>query len=460
MANRSLPTEAKVGIFVALVVVGLAVLTTQINQNGFSLRPMDTYYIRFKNVSGLLPRTPVEYAGIRVGHVEDFRFDGEKVSVKVKVESGLALYEDSRVSLVSRGLLGEKIIMIENGGKALRISPGGVLEAESSSAGLEDAVANFNEMAGAVKDLLKGGGGKPSVRDIVSNINDLSEDLRSVVRGRRDDLDRIVENMRVVSESLRKFLDSEDQGMKTALEKFSNAMDEMEQTVSGLREIVARVERGEGSLGKLLKDETTVNKMNDALDGVSEFVGQIKQLEIGLGFRTEYMGHAKEPIAVTSFRFRPAFDKYFLLEFTDGPIGFAHRRKKLIEVETSPPGTIVTTSETTSSDSFSITAMFARRFWDLTLKAGIIRSSGGFGAEYHLFRDHLDLGFEAFDFSREENPHLRLYAKLHFLNIFYLNGGVDDLLHRHKQFNFFGGLGFLITDDDIRKLFGIASLAR
>ncbi|MGA0163123.1 MAG: hypothetical protein ACO3LE_02585, partial [Bdellovibrionota bacterium] len=177
------------------------------------------------------------------------------------------------------------------------------------------------------------------------------------------------------------------------------------------------------------------------------------------GFRGEYMANSKEMLAVTSFMFRPAFDKYFLLEFTDGSIAFAPRETKVKVIETTP-GSTITEKTTTSRDSLSITAVFARRFWDFTLKAGLIRSTGGVGADFHLFRDHLTLAAEAFDFSRSNKFQLRLLARLHFLNIFYASGGVDDVFGGSNGRNYFGSLGFMVTDDDIKRLFGLATLAR
>ena len=462
MPQKKLPVEMKIGAFVVLALIALAIITTQINQSGLSFKPMRIYFLQFENISGLLENAPVEYAGIRVGKVNGFQLDERSgaVLVKIKVDKTFVLYEDSNVELITRGLLGEKIIMIQGGGKGPSIPEGGVIKASRSGSGLEDAMQNFNDISGEIKNLLRGGGGRASAKDIIENLNEASENLRDLVSGRRRDLDEMIANLTVVSKSLREFLSDDESRVQDSFQKFSSAMVKIEAMASKLDEMVSRTQRGEGTVGRLLHDESTVNKLNAALDGVTEFVGQVKQLEIGLGFRGEYMGNSREMLAVTSFMFRPAFDKYFLLEFTDGSLSFAPRKTKVKVIETTPPGSVVTEKTTTSDDSLSITALFARRFWDLTLKAGLIRSSGGFGAEYHLFRDHLSLAAEAFDFSRSNKFHLRLYGKLQFLNIFYASGGVDDLLAGNRQYNFFGSLGFMVTDEDVKRLFGLATLAR
>jgi len=451
--------EIKVGIFIVCVIVALLYLTTRINSDGFSLKKLEEYHVYFSNVSGLLPRTPVEFAGIRVGHVEDISMAQGEVRVRIRVNPDVQIYEDSYVGLQTRGLLGEKIIMIQGGGKGPVIPPGGAIRNTVSATGFEDAMSRFSETADAIRDLIKGGDGKASLGDIISNTTDITEDIRALMKNRSGDLNHIVSNLREVSEAMRGLIRSEDPRSQSALEKLQATMDRFDQASQSLQSVMAKIERGEGTVGKLLSDDSTVEKMNDALDGINEFVGQVKQLEIAVGFRAEYMGSEKEPIAVTSFRFRPSYDKYFLLEFTDGPLSFAKRKRTTTITETTPPGTTIERTITTRRDDFSLTAMFARRFYDFTLKAGVFRSSGYVGAEYHLFRDHLSLAVDAFDFNRDENPQLRMHARLNLFKIFHLSGGVDDLIHQDGRRNFFAGAGFLLTDDDLKKLLGVASFA-
>lgn len=463
MANgkKKLTPEIKVGLFILFVILGLGYLSTQIASTGFGFKKFDHYDLYFDNVSGLLIRTPVEFNGIRVGYVEKIGIsDGKtpRVKVRISVNEGLRIYEDSVVSLQSRGLLGEKIIMISGGGAAARIPPGGLIENTQGSAGFEEAVGNFSEVAQSIKEFIKGGNGKPSIQDIVSNTTDITEELREAIRGKRGDLEQIVGNIKEVSTAMKDFMKSNDPNKPSGLENLKATMEKLDRTVASLQEVVNRVERGEGTLGKLLTDDTTVNKVNDALDGVNEFVGQIKQLEISVGFRSEYMSDEEGAIAVTSFKFRPAYDKYFLLEFTDGPIGFSRRSKTITETETSPPGTRVTETVTKRGDGFTFTAVFARRFYDLTMKAGLFRSSGYVGAEYHLFNDHLSLVLDAFNFNRSENAQLRAYAQANFFKAFNIRAGVDDIIHSNNRRNYFAGLGFMLNDEDLKKLFSVAPL--
>lgn len=468
------PTEAKVGIFVVATVLGLLYLTTRINHSGLSLNDSRTLYVEFDNASGLLAKTPVEFAGIRVGYVQVIDLMNRKARAQILLDVNVPVYEDSSVRMENRGLLGEKIISIMGGGRAPLVPDGGTIEAENIG-GFHDAIDNFNDIATSVKELIQGGDGKPSLKDIIENVNDTTEDLRHLVRGNRDrmgniiknvdelsqtlngdDLRRTVENLRVTTDSIRNFMGDGGQGSGAddVMQKFKSVMTTLDSTTGRLDRILAKVERGEGTVGRLLSDESTADKIDETLDGINEFVGTVKRIELAVGFRGEYLGDAKEVQSITSFKITPSHDKYFLFEFTDGPIELS--QPTITETTSSPPGSTI--RETVRRNKFMFTALFARRFYDITLKAGLMRSSGGFGAEYHLFRDHLSFGVDAFDFSRDENMHLRAYAKLRLFKVVRLYGGVDDVIQANGTRNYFGGAGLMLTDNDLKSLFSLAPL--
>ncbi|MDB5036635.1 MAG: transporter, substrate-binding protein, partial [Bacteriovoracaceae bacterium] len=279
-------SEAKVGIFVVITVASLILLSIRINRHGFSLNESRTLYVNMDQASGVLKRTPVEYAGIRVGFVEAIDLVGAKARLTVKIDPKVPVYQDSYVGLANRGILGEKILFISGGGKEPEVPDNGIIEAKGGNGGLDEAFKNFNEVAAAIKDLIKGGQGKPSLNDIIGNVTDISEDLRTLVRGNKKelndivknvgdfakmlndgDLKQIVVNLKTTSETMKSFVKDANPELRDVVKDFKMVMAKIDDTVSSLNRVVAKVERGEGTVGKLLNDETTVNKVNDTLDG-------------------------------------------------------------------------------------------------------------------------------------------------------------------------------------------------
>jgi len=459
MSAKKFPTEAKVGIFVILTIIGLAYLSIRINRTGIFFKGSRAAYIIFDDASGLVTQTPVEFSGVRVGYIDEIELINQKARVKIQIDSTIKLYEDTIVILNNRGILGEKIISISDGGRLPELKDGGTLIAASSGADFDKAVQSINELADGLKDLIKGGEGKPSLKDIIENVTLITDDVRDLIRGNHENLDRIIKSLDSASGDVRDFMDGAGD-LKEVGKDFKGVMSNLDESVSSLNRILAKVEAGEGTVGKLLTDDSTVNKVDEALDGINNFIGRINRLQIQVGFRGEYLSTASQFQPVASFKLWPAPDKYFLLEFTDGPLNFSPRTTRVTDTTTTPPGTTITETDVERSDDFQITALFARRFYDLTLKAGLIRSSGGMAAEYHMFRDQLSLGVDAFDFNRPQNPHVRFYANLALFKIFQIAGGVDDTFNENGQRNYFGSLGIMLTDNDLKNLFGLGSFVR
>lgn len=145
----------------------------------------------------------------------------------------------------------------------------------------------------------------------------------------------------------------------------------------------------------------------------------------------------------------PGPDKYILVELVSGPQGVTNVTDTVIN----SGGTSTSTQTIQTSTSITYTIMFAKQFWDTTLRVGLIRSQGGVGLDYHLFKDHLMITGEMFDLNRPNNrPVMRLYATLYLYRHFILTGGVDDLLNQIGGKNPFIGLGLQFTDNDFKAI--------
>ena len=112
--------EVKVGIF---VLIGLIVAGAIIFMIGDERRVFDKHYrlhAAFADVAGLKPGAPVRMGGVDVGTVEDVKFVDPKdkrlhvyfTIVRVAYER---VHDDSSVTISNKGLLGDKMLEIEQG---------------------------------------------------------------------------------------------------------------------------------------------------------------------------------------------------------------------------------------------------------------------------------------------------------------------------------------------------------
>ena len=110
--------EIKVGLFVIVsIIMVLAALALVGGWNIFG-SPKNTYTVRTKFAGGIEPGSPVRYAGMKVGRVEDLTFDKNdpaRAVVTITVDPQTPVRTDSTAKINSLGMLGENYVEIAAG---------------------------------------------------------------------------------------------------------------------------------------------------------------------------------------------------------------------------------------------------------------------------------------------------------------------------------------------------------
>jgi phospholipid/cholesterol/gamma-HCH transport system substrate-binding protein len=99
----------------------------------------------FTDASGLKPGSVIEIAGVPVGQVAAIRLGGTHAQVTLKLQDHIQLQDDAIASIQTKGLLGERYVIITPGGSDRIIKPGGRLRETESPLdlpGLLSAYAN------------------------------------------------------------------------------------------------------------------------------------------------------------------------------------------------------------------------------------------------------------------------------------------------------------------------------
>ena len=91
--------------------------------------------------------------------------------------------------------------------------------------------------------------------------------------------------------------------------------------------------------------------------------------------------------------------------------------------------------------------MFAKNFFDWTLRAGLFEDTGGIGIDYRMLDDHLKATVDAYDFQK-----LQLRASLNYKLAygFYLIAGQNDIMNKRGANSPFFGAGLYLTNDDLK----------
>jgi phospholipid/cholesterol/gamma-HCH transport system substrate-binding protein len=140
---RKINIETGVGIFVVVGLICLAYLSVKLGD--VSLFGTKQYMVkaRFANVSGLKEGATVEVAGVTVGKVESIHLDNYEALVKMLIDPGVKLQEDSIASIRTQGIIGDKYIKIKPGGSSEYVQKGGEILETESAIELEELIGKY-----------------------------------------------------------------------------------------------------------------------------------------------------------------------------------------------------------------------------------------------------------------------------------------------------------------------------
>jgi phospholipid/cholesterol/gamma-HCH transport system substrate-binding protein len=488
-------TEAKVGIFVLMGIAILAYMTIRLGK--FELGGPEGYqtWAVFDQATGLKKNAPVEMAGIQIGQVSDILLDNGKARVVMRVSQKVPLAADATAYIRTRGVLGDKYVAVEPGSPgAPKIKDGERLANAKVPTDLDQVMARIGEVADNIKDItaaLKVSIGSPestqNIRESLANLRQLTAALNKAVTGNEDRLNRIManvdrftgdlsqlsgENKKALTETISNFrlasaqmqttvaaLDSvvqkvdKGQGSIGALVNERKTVDDLNAVLASLRDVAQKIEQGKGTIGKLVNDDTTVTKIDEALTSINDYLARADAWKVYVTYRGDYMFKQASLRSELNVRLQPRADRFFLVGVVDDPRG---RRSESDQTQTITRGGVTTVEHrntvTYNRDDITWNLQFGKRFYDLTLRAGIFSSTGGLAADYYLFNDALKLTMEAYRFRTDARPNLRFAADYSFWRYFFVTAGVDDILSQDGDTTFFLGGGILFIDDDLKFL--------
>jgi phospholipid/cholesterol/gamma-HCH transport system substrate-binding protein len=178
-----------------------------------------------------------------------------------------------------------------------------------------------------------------------------------------------------------------------------------------------------------------------------------------IDLRSEYHISKNAAKNYLALKLVPKSDKYYMIEVIDDPRGSVEvvDRKSCPQNE---PENCDEETETTVKDEFKFSVQFAKRFYWLGLRFGIIEGTGGLGMNWYFFNDDLEFRFDIFQFGKNEfgedaNPRLKamvMYRPTWLANHVYLAAGGDDFFNM-DAFDYFFGAGIYFDDEDLKAIF-------
>lgn len=301
-------------VFFTVVVSGVDVLT------GHKRVPR---YALFADVGGLRKNDNVVMRGMTVGAVSGLKLEGGDVQVKLLLNSGVAIREGYRLSVMPTTLLGGHFLQIDEGtGKELGEDvvlkgdrPADLMRdigeaikeirAVLTQNSLGDTLANFNRASASISNLLvRVENGEGTLGKLFSKDSKLYDDMQATVgnlksvttklekgestlgkllsddAGPYNDMKEMMANLRKVTDRIEKGEGS----LGKLLADDGKAYGDLSATLANVRKVTDRIEKGEGSVGKLLADDAKFyDDLSSAADSLKTVMGRLERGEGSLG---------------------------------------------------------------------------------------------------------------------------------------------------------------------------------
>lgn len=146
--------ELLVGWATLLFVGFLGYLSLQFGQVSFAGNQGYSLSAEFSDAGGLQSGARVELAGVEIGRVSSVSLSPNLIKARVtfELQSDIALPQDSRATIKTAGLIGERYINLEPGTATQSLAPGGQIHETESPVDVLDTIGqalfgNFSDSA-------------------------------------------------------------------------------------------------------------------------------------------------------------------------------------------------------------------------------------------------------------------------------------------------------------------------
>ncbi|WP_437576067.1 MlaD family protein [Sorangium sp. So ce887] len=438
---------------------------------------------------GVSPQSRVMISGIQVGVVDKISLYNGQARIDIKMSPDVPLYEDAAIGKRATSLIGESFVVLSPGteGKPRIPDEGRVLfyidepTIQSMQGQVAEILKDVKTVTETLKNTVGSENGQERLAQILDNLADVTEQMNATVRENRAGVTQTISNInQITGESgprLREILRNVEQvsrdirtmtaaaevpgrdgkpgELRSAAERVGRATENLESALKHADSIAARVDRGEGTLGRLTKDETLINEVETVVQDVGELVGGISRFQTVVGLRTDYNFLANTIKSYVELRLQPTEDKYYVVELVNDPRGKTDFQQ--IDVDTTNPNDPAHYREvrTITTNAFRFSFQFAKRMGPFTGRFGIKESTGGLGLDLHLLDDRFELRQDLFGFGEELSPRWRVALAYEFIRKLWLLGGMDDILNTDRR-DYFIGLQLRFNDADLKTVLPFA----
>mgnify|MGYP000397318678 CR=1 FL=1 len=300
--------EVKIGLTVLLAII-VAIVGFRFMRDVPIFRQTLEVSAVFERGDGINRGSLVNLKGVKVGSVSRVRLTPEnRVRVTMQLNEDLQIPENSVAHLTSLGIVEGKSIVIQLGDSENNVEYGGEIDGEYIEGVTEVLGSKGEQLAGDVSESLSefnqflrqlnatlDDETRTSVDQTLKNADETMKILSETLDNNQKDIDNAIKSasrtmmqLDTLTTNNRPRLDSLLASLEENVNELHRVRTELEEATTNLNQILEKVNRGEGTMGKLVNDpslyenlDQLTKEMNDLVKGINDDPGRyLKHMSI------------------------------------------------------------------------------------------------------------------------------------------------------------------------------------
>lgn len=462
-------TELKVGAFALIVLAVLTFMTFKVGGLDWAKKKGYAVHVVFSSTSGLDEKTRVRIAGVDSGVVEGIGLIEGSARVTLRIDPRVKIYKNAQASIRSAGLLGDKYLDIRIGSpEAGQLKDGDTITDVMEVADMDDLARSlitfsesFARLSDSLNEVLGDEKTKKSLNETIVNLKEISSNLNQAITLNDQKLRTTLDHISTLTASLNGLVDSNREPLSTSItnmkdfsaslkssgpeliENLNKAAKDLKSMIEenrpGIRssvdsvdKITQKVEKGEGTLGKLVNDDRLYDSLSKTAENLNKTLSAVDRFRAYITFQAEYLTREKGGKASFDVTLLPGKENYFMLGVVGGSL---------------------LTADDDHSNNLRFNAQFGKRFDTAALRLGLFENTFGIGGDYFFNNNKGKITVDVWDFQQSERNaktvHLKTGVSYFLFRNLFLSAGGDNLLSQRYR-GVYAGMGVRFDEEDFK----------
>lgn len=286
--------ELKIGLFVVIILIASFFLINYLRGEDIFNREIELVS-RYSDIEGLVESAPVFIKGYKAGKVSEVSYEKESGDFKVtcSVSKDFNIPDDSRMTIYGVDIMGGKGIRIDLGSSSTYAEDGTELiparESDlisSLSGGILPLFEKVNNTLDSLSITVSGINrilSAENTASLTATIEHLQTTMKNVsavssaIGGKSDELSSFISDLSVLTGKLTSVVDKADQTMTGVSSVVSSISEtDIKQIITSFKDLLQNINDPDGTVGKLLVDNSVYDSLDELLSDVDTLVRKIQ----------------------------------------------------------------------------------------------------------------------------------------------------------------------------------------